>query len=241
MFWKNVEGLFPLAVSSKVALTLFLCVAGLGYILGFFNIWLTYSPVDGKPGLSIADVRLSFYGAGGVTKLEKAIDGAMKQNFASDEDYGKMKAWLKAGATEADFPSVKSIFDNSCVTCHSADAKTGGVVLDSYATVSTVLKKDSGMSIPRLVSLSHLHVMGILSLVFLLCLVFSFTAFKEPIKIIVMAFSLCSIVADIGSWWLAKFFAAMAPLVILGGVCLAIAFLALILLSLYDLWLRKAA
>jgi hypothetical protein len=83
--------------------------------------------------------------------------------------------------------------------------------------------------------------MGILSLVFLLCLVFSFTAFAEPTKIVVMAFSLCSIVVDIGSWWLAKFFAAMAPLVILGGVCLAISFLALILLPLYDLWLRKAS
>jgi fructose-specific phosphotransferase system IIC component len=32
---------------------------------------------------------------------------------------------------------------------------------------------------------------------------------------------------------------AMAPLVIFGGVCLAISFLALILLPLYDLWLRK--
>lgn len=239
MFWKKVDGLGHLPISSKVALTLFLCVAGLGYILGFFNIYLSYSPVDGKPGLSIADIRLAFSGGGGATKLEKAIDGAMKQNFASAEDYGKMKAWLKAGGTETDYNSVKGIFDNSCVSCHSTDARIGGVVLENYATVSMVLQKDSGMSIPRLVSLSHLHVMGILSLVFLLCLVFSFTAFVEPVKIVVMAFSLCSIVADIGSWWLAKFFAAMAPLVILGGVCLAISFLALILLPLYDLWLRK--
>jgi hypothetical protein len=241
MFWKKVEGLSPLPVSSKVALTLFLCIAGLGYIFGFFNIFLSYSRVDGKPGLSIEDVRLAFSGGGGATKMEKAIDGTMKENFASAEDYGKMKAWLKAGAKESDFGSVKGILDSSCVSCHSTDAKIGGVALENYAEVSAVLQKDSGMSVPRLVSLSHLHVMGILSLVFLLCLVFSFTAFTEPVKIIVMAFSLCSIVADIGSWWLAKFIAAMAPLVILGGVCLAISFLALILLPLYDLWLRKTA
>jgi hypothetical protein len=241
MFWKKVEGLAPLPVSSKVALTLFLCIAGLGYIFGFFNIYLSYSRMDGKPGFSIEDIQLAFSGSGGVTTLEKAVDGPMKGNFASDEEYSKMKAWLKAGAKEADFASVKGIFDNSCVSCHSTDAKMGGVALENYSEVSAVLQKDSGMSVPRLVTLSHLHVMGILSLVFLLCLVFSFTAFAEPVKILVMAFSLCSIVADIGSWWLAKFVAAMAPLVILGGVCLAISFLALILLLLYDLWLRKVA
>ena len=111
--------------------------------------------------------------------------------------------------------------------------------MENYSQVSAVLHQDTGMSVPRLVSLSHVHVMGILSLLFLLCFVFSFTTFAEPIKIIVTAFSLGSTVADIGSWWLAKFVAALAPLVILGGTCLAIAFLALIFLPLYDLWLRK--
>ncbi|MGA2642184.1 MAG: hypothetical protein ABSG21_14925 [Spirochaetia bacterium] len=240
MFWKKVEGLSPLPISSKVAITLFLCVAGIGYVLGFFNIYFNYSGVDGKPGLSMADIRIAFHGSGGVSTLEKAVDGVMKQNFASDAEYNKVKAWLKAGAKEADFNSVKDVFASSCISCHSTDAKTGGVALENYSEASAVLQIDSGKSIPRLVSLSHLHVMGILSLVFLLCLVFSFTAFAEPVKIVVMAFSLCSIVVDIGSWWLAKFFAAMAPLVILGGVCLAISFLALILLPLYDLWLRKA-
>jgi len=240
MFWKKIEGLLALPVSSRVALTLFLCVAGLGYLLGLSNIFVSYSGRDGKPGLSMEDIRFVFSGSGGGTRLEKAVDGPMKVNFASDQDYKAVKAWLKAGATEAGFNSVKGIFQSQCATCHSADARTGGVVLESYSDFSPVLQKDTGMSVPRLISLSHLHVMGILFLVFLLCLVFSFTAFSEPVKIVVMAFSLCSIVADIGSWWLAKFVASLAPLVIIGGACLALAFLALILLSLYDLWLRKA-
>jgi hypothetical protein len=239
MFWNKVEGLAPLPASSKVALTLFLCIAGIGYLLGFFNIYLSYSPVDGKPGLSVEDIRIAFSGSGGATTMEKAVDSTMKQYFATDGDYGKIKAWLKAGAKEADFGSVKGILDTSCVSCHSTDAKIGGVALERYSEVSTVLHQDSGKSVARLVSLSHMHVLATASIVFLLCLVFSFTFFAEPVKIIIMAFSLGSIVADIGSWWLAKFVAALAPLVILGGVSLAIAFLALILLPLYDLWVRK--
>lgn len=240
MFWKKVEGLTSLPVSSKVAITLFLCIAGIGYLLGFANIYLSYSPVDGKPGLSIADVRIAFSGSGSGSTLEKALDGSMKQYVDSEADAAKIKAWLKAGAKEADFGSVKEILANSCVSCHSADAKAAGVVLETYADVSPLLKADTGMSVSRLVSLSHMHVLATITILFLLCLVFSFTAFTEPVKIIVMAFSLASIAADIGSWWLAKFVSAFAVLVILGGMCLAVAFLALIVLSLYDLWLKKA-
>jgi hypothetical protein len=239
MFWKKVEGLALLPLSSKVALTLFLCIAGIGYLLGFLNIYLTYNHMDGKPGLSVEDIRIAFSGSGGATAMERAVDTTMKQYFAGDGEYDKVKRWLTAGATEADFGSVTGILESSCLGCHSTDAKAGGVALQTYAEVSAVLKKDTGMSVSRLVSLSHTHVLATVSLLFLLCLVFSFTSFAESTKTIVMAFSLGSVVADIGSWWLAKLVAALAPLVILGGVVLAISFLALVLLPLYDLWVRK--
>jgi hypothetical protein len=240
MFWNKVEGLARLQVSSKVALTLFLCIAGIGYLFGFFNIYLSYSPVDGKPGLSVADIRIAFSGSKGATKLEKAVDGSMKQYFSGDADYQKVKEWLKAGGTEAGYGSVKGIIEESCLSCHSAEAKVGDISLASYTDVSGLLQSDSGKPVSRLVALSHTHVLATLSIVFLLCLVFSFTRFPEAAKIVVMVFSLGSIVADIGSWWLAKFVAALAPLVILGGAALALSFAALILLSLYDLWVRKA-
>ena len=58
---------------------------------------LTYSPVDRKPGLSLQDISLSFYGSRGGTKLEKSVDGSMRQYFTSDADYkavkGRSRAW----------------------------------------------------------------------------------------------------------------------------------------------------
>jgi hypothetical protein len=238
MFWQKVEGLKKLPVSSKAALTLFLCIAGIGYLLGFFNIYLSYSPVDQKPGLSIEDIRISFSGARGATAIDKAIDGAMRQYFASDAEYVKMKDWIKAGAKETEFSAVKGILESSCLSCHASQVKVGNVVLESYKDVSAFLTQDTGKSIPRLVSLSHTHVLATVTVLFLLCLVFSFTLFHEGVKTLVMVFSLSSIVVDIGTWWCAKFFAGLAPLVIVGGVLLAVSFLVLILLSLYDLWLR---
>ncbi len=239
MFWKDAKGFAGLPASSKIGITAFLLITGIGYIFGFFTIFLTYSPIDQEAGLSIKDVRITFRGAREATKLEKSIDGTMKEYFADDNEYKQVKDWLTAGGKEKEFEPVKAIFDASCSTCHSADAQVAGVVTVNYEDVSQYLKQDTGKSISRLVSISHTHVLALLPIIFILCLIFSYSLFTEKIKLIVIAFSFLTIIFDVGSWWLAKLSGALAPLVILGGVSLAISFMALILLSLYDVWLRK--
>jgi hypothetical protein len=81
IFWKEPTGLKNMPPSSKVGISILLVVAGIGYLFGFLNIYLTYSPADQRPGLLIRDIRIAFYGAREATKLEKAIDGAMRQYF----------------------------------------------------------------------------------------------------------------------------------------------------------------
>jgi hypothetical protein len=239
MLWQEPTGLGKISTGFKLGLTAFLIVAGIGYLLGFTNIWLTYSPVDGKPGLSVADVRIAFWGNRGATRLQKAIDGPMQGYLASEADGVKIKDWINAGGKESGFADMKGPFE-ACLACHSKDAKTAGVVLEDYAGVAPLLAKDTGMPISRLVTLSHIHVLATLPLIFLLCLVFSFSRFGNPFKSAVIVYSFASIVLDIGSWWLAKASGSLAVLVILGGLTLALAFAALIVLSLYDMWLRKA-
>jgi hypothetical protein len=240
MFWKESRGLGGLHASSKIAITLFLLIAGLGYLLGFLNILLTYSPVDQKPGLSIDDVRISFRGTRQGTRLEKSIDGSMKQYFASMGELAKVKAWLAAGSSPADFETVaKPVFDSSCTSCHSSEAAVAGVVLASYEEVKPFLAQDTGKPISRLVSLSHTHVLATLPVIFILAFIFSFTRFPEKLKAPLMAFSFLAIVLDIGSWWLAKASGPLAALVLVGGVSLALSFLFLIVASLWDMWIVR--
>jgi len=88
MFWKDPKGLKSIPMYSKVGISILLVVAGVGYLLGFANIVVSYAPIDEQPGLSIQDIRISFYGAREKTKLEKAIDGTMKEYL-----YPLRKAW----------------------------------------------------------------------------------------------------------------------------------------------------
>ena len=240
MFWKEPTGLKTLSKSSKIAVTAFLIIAGIGYLLGFANIVLSYSPVDQEPGMSIRDIQISFYGARDKTALEGSIDGTMKEYFSSEADYQATKNWLAEGATEEGFAEIAPIFEVSCNICHSTDAEVAGVVTETYADLEPFLAQDTGKSISRLVSLSHTHVLATLPVVFLLVFIFSFTKFKENLKIGVVTLSFVAIILDVGTWWLAKLSAAAAPLVIVGGVSLAVSFALLVLLSLYEMWVKKA-
>ncbi len=242
MFWNEARGLRSVPTSSKVALTVLLCVAGIGYLMGFANIYVSYSPTDQQPGLSVADIRLSFYGSRGATRLEKSVGGSMRQYLASETDYATVTTWLRGGAGRGDFETVvKPIFDVSCTLCHSAEARIADVVTASYDDVVPLLAQDTGKPVSRLIGLSHTHLLATLPVIFILCLIFSFTRFGEKVKVPVMAFSTLAILFDVSSWWLAKLSGVLAPLVLLGGISLALSFAALILLSLYDLWLARRA
>ena len=62
MFLKNTVKLRDLPPAGKIIISLFLIAAGTSYIFGFLNIFFTYSDVDGRPGMSLGDISLSFYG-----------------------------------------------------------------------------------------------------------------------------------------------------------------------------------
>ncbi len=239
MFWKESKGLHTLSKSSKTAITAFLILTGIAYIFGFMNIYLTYSPVDEEKGLSINDIRYAFNGKREATRLEKSIDGSMREHFASDAEYNTVKTWISVGAEEKDFGPVKAVFQNSCLTCHSADVAVADVVLENFNDVKPYLQQDTGKSVSRLVSISHTHLFAILTVIFILTFIFSFTKFPEGFKQFLYGLAYFAVALDIGSWWLAKSSAGLAPFVLLGGGLVAVSFALLILLSLYDMWVRK--
>src|SRR4030067_922083 len=181
MFWRESKGLAGIPLASKLALTVLLAVAGIGYLLGFANIYLPYSPVDQKPGMSLEDISLSFYGSRGTSKLEKAVDGSMRQYFGSDADYQATKQWLAGGATESGFQQIQPIFDASCNLCHSAEAAGAGGITVDFASPPPPPppQQDTGKSVGRLVGISHTHVLATLSVIFLLVFIFSFTRYPQ--------------------------------------------------------------
>ena len=240
MFWKETLRLRTLPVVTKIIISLFLVLTGLGYLLGFTNIYLTYSLVDEKPGLSLEDIKLTYYGAKDKTTLEKAIDGSMKQYFADDKEYEDVKAWVLDGAPESVWDSeIKPIVDASCSTCHSESTALAGVVTEEYSDIENYLVQNSGKPWSRIVGVSHTHVLAITPFIFLLVLLISFTSYPSIVKNVVSLFAFGSVFMDVGSWTLAKLAPFFSIFVMIGGMSLGLSFGLLVLLPLYDLWIKK--
>ena len=239
MFWKDAPRLRSLGLASKVAISAFLALAGIGYVFGLLNIILTYQMTDGQSGLSLRDVQLVYFGSLN-TSLDRSIDGTMREFFSSDADYDAVKDWVLLGGEEDTYGPVQNVFDNDCVQCHNSEFySAAGLVLEGYDDVAPYLEKDAGKSVGRLVSLSHTHLLSTIVVVFILVFIFSFSSFPDWVKLTLYLLSFFAIFLDIGSWWLAKLGPGFAILVIVGGAMLGTSFGALSVLGLWDTWFGK--
>jgi hypothetical protein len=103
---------------------------------------------------------------------------------------------------------VKSIIDDRCARCHSADK--GGVParfpLDAYDDVAVYTEKEkaSGMSLTKLAQTTHAHLLSFSMLFGLTGLVFSLTSFPRWVRVLFSPFTLIAQLVDISCWWLAR-------------------------------------
>lgn len=125
-----------LPTSLRITLTAFLAMLGVGYLFAIANIFVSHSGADGKPGLSLDDLRAAYSGvsiardAGAVvpSKMLQMIEGSMRQYLSDDEDYAALLGWLAAGAGEAGLDEKRDgriprrVITLNCLRCHAADS-----------------------------------------------------------------------------------------------------------------------
>ncbi|RMF63440.1 MAG: hypothetical protein D6743_10720, partial [Calditrichaeota bacterium] len=103
----------------KLVFTLFIVMILIAYGVSMFNLYLTYNLTDGKPGLSVDDLRRAFYGNRNQTLLASKIDGgSMAQFLPFPGEKEEILSWLQDGATKEGYEKVKHVFEDRCITCH---------------------------------------------------------------------------------------------------------------------------
>jgi len=145
---KNLT-LASLPVPAKVLLTLFLALIGVGYLAALGNLYQQHQLADGREGLTLDDLRVTFHG---MTVTEEPRSGDQTESVAKSrmlemvEPGGDMRkhlvkggpeavraleSWLKGGARESTFttrslaaegdPSAESVIARHCLRCHNAE------------------------------------------------------------------------------------------------------------------------
>lgn len=228
-----------LPLSQRMVYTMALLTLGVGYLFAMIQIFVTHTGLDGKSGLTVADLRIAYSGKQGSTRLETALMGPM-QSMLPAEERKVILAWAASDASKEGWEQkVKPIMDNRCIACHNG-SDPHRPNFTTWDGVSQMVSKDTGMSMATLVRVSHIHLFGLTFIFFIVSSVFTH-AYIKPLwfKCAVIVLPFLSIMMDIASWYLTKFWPGLALMVIISGALMGLSFVVQWVTSMYQMWLYK--
>ncbi len=230
--WLNLPSL---GLSIRVLFSGYLLAISLGLLLAGVQILLTHGMADGEFGLSIDDIVYSYYGDRNNSRLENALNGAMK-NKAPEPVRLEIINWARDGAPKADWDrQFKNVFAQHCTSCHGA--LSGIPDFNDYAQIEKVASTDNGEGIDTLTRVSHIHLFGIAFIFFFVGFIFSMAVgLPRWLKEVVIAMPFAFLIIDVLSWWLTSLHPGFAWLTMVSGIGYGLAAFFMLATSMYQMW-----
>jgi hypothetical protein len=228
-----------ISVSERILNTVFLITIGVGYLAALANLYYTHQGFDGKAGLSVEDVVISYHGGNDQTRLGTAINGIMKPNLMYWSDKDVIMQWIHNGADEPEYTAkIAPILNRDCIKCHTPSINSSIPDLTHYATVAEVAHA-GGATIPTLVRVSHIHLFGIAFILFFIGKIFLLCDLNIYVKRIAVVIPFAAMLLDVLSWFITKRIEAFAYVVIFSGALMGLSMGLQILLSIYQMWFHS--
>lgn len=229
-----------LPMSMRMLFTSVLLVFGAAYCMAMLQVWFTKVGLDGKNYLTAKDLVIAYSGNTDGTKMETALKGPMS---AMLDDAGKkiIFTWLHKGAPKGEYDTtINPILQEHCVMCHNPSANPNLPDYTNWEGVQKVTTADTGMTIPTLIRVSHIHLFGLTFIFFITGFIYSHS-YVRPMwfKCVVIAVPFLALIVDVASWYLTKVWHGFAWVVILSGALYGIAFTIQWFTSMYQMWLYK--
>jgi len=228
-----------LPVSRRVLFTGTLLAIGMGYMFALIYVFATDAGRDGKPGLSVDDIIISYSGSSEGTQLESALQGPMSSMLAVNDRTAILR-WISDGAGKAEHESViQPIIEANCLDCHDG-SNPHLSNLDGFDNIQSVIVQDTGTDLHTLVRVSHIHLFGVTFIFFIMGTIFSH-AFVRPVwlKSLVMLTPFICIAADVMSWYFTKIYTPFAWVVLFAGAFMGLSFAIMWVTSMYQMWFYK--
>jgi hypothetical protein len=228
-----------LPISMRTLFTGALLVVGLGYIFAILYVFAAHSGADGKPGLSVDDIKITYSGSKETTQLEKALRGPMS-GMLPQKDLAAMLDWIRDGAVKKTYAtSVESIVADNCLSCHDG-SNPHLSNLDGFENIIEVVAQDTGADLFTLVRVSHIHLFGLTFIFFIIGFIFSH-AYVRPLwlKSIIIATPFVGVIADVLGWYVTKVYTPFAWVVLIAGAFNGLSFAVMWVVSMYQMWIYR--
>lgn len=230
-----------ISTSERILNTVFLLTIGLGYIVALINMYYTHQGRDGKPGLSINDIVITYHGSSNQTRLGTAINGIMEPNLKYKSDKEVILRWIQTGAEEAGYrKDIELILNRDCVICHTPAINPSLPDLTNYAGVAD-LAHSGGATLPALIRVSHIHLFGIAFILYFIGKIFLLCDMNIYVKRVAVVIPFVAMLLDVLSWFITKWFPGFAYLVVLSGALMGLSMSVQILMSIYQMWFYQKA
>jgi len=221
-----------LGLPARLLVTLFVVCIGAGY----FSALLQLHTVHG----SREDVVAAFHGSPDRTRLVVMAEGDMRQHLKTDAELEAIRRWVAAGTPRESWEPVHEILSARCVRCHSEGKEKEDAPLVSYEDVTRETRIEPLIATRRLIALTHIHVLALGCIFFLLGAVFCATGFPAPVKLLAIGTPFVGMALDFSGWWLARLAEGFCDLILVGGALTGLGLGALVLGTLVDVWRRRS-
>jgi hypothetical protein len=233
-----------LAFPARLLLTLFLAGAAAALAAGEGTVLASHAGIDGRPGLSLEDLRLVYHGREGWTLIASKIDGgSMEKHVPVPSERKAILDWAAAGATREGFDPARAVLDRRCVKCHSPGGENAGSPFAGsaeggarYELVARYAAPDRGMSLAARSVSTHTHLFSLSMLLLLLGAAFLLSNTRAQVKVAVISLAFGGMFLDIGSWWLALLSPAWVWGIVAGGAMMAAGIATLVVRPLWEMW-----
>ncbi|NOX39270.1 MAG: hypothetical protein GXP05_01805, partial [Alphaproteobacteria bacterium] len=165
--------------SLRTLFTATLITIGIGYIFAMVQVYETHAGLDGNSGINANDIAIAYGGNLASNPLQIALLGKMSANAPSRERRLIMD-WAADGADKKEYQkTIKPVVENRCMRCHNG-SEPGAPKFGPYKAFAEFAKPDTGMSLAKLVRVSHIHLFGMTFIFFILGTIFSH-AYVRPV------------------------------------------------------------
>jgi len=103
----------------------------------------------------------------------------------------------------------------------------------------TVVQIDRGEPVGLWARVAHTHIQSIGLIFLVLGMVLSFTSVRSRLKDVIESVPFLDLLVDFGSRFLAKYYQNIVYLMMASGALLAFSFAIMILLPLYEMWIKR--
>lgn len=224
-------------LSERVFASAVLIVLGIGFALAFVYLFANEIRPHRLRGQTVIEgVAERYYGDRSHNRLELVLQGKMAENVTLKER-AAIHAWIQDGATPAGFQKIESIVTDNCATCHDAGGDKPKIT--NYDELKALVQYDTGIEVRSLARMSHVHLLGIPFLFFMLGTFFVRTHYREGLKAVLVLLPFLGVLFDIGHWWLTKRYESAAAGIVFGGAMMGVGFAGQWLLTALELWLPR--